>query len=41
MMESPKMLTISDPARCGRCRDQRASSSWAAEVVSMGIFQGL
>jgi len=32
------IVTISDPARRGRCRDQRASSSWAAVVVSMGIF---
>ena len=38
MMESPKIVTMSDPARCGRWRRKRASNSWAAVVVSMGIF---
>jgi hypothetical protein len=39
MIESPKIVTMSEPPRNGRCRRKRATSSAAAVETSAVIFR--
>src|ERR1700730_15392704 len=37
MIESPKMVTMSEPPRSGRCRRKRATSSAAAAAAALAV----